>query len=116
MKRFLVSDDYGNYKELMGLKDLKALLISELSEDTMICYEDDNKDGVKYNIDLFTKLAKEEITFELLEEQLSSFGWYVQDIFELQQGINNLREFYARKHADLKVFDDMLKLLDEGEL
>ena len=35
------------------------------------------------------------------------------NIFDIQKSLNDIREYVARKSTDIKVFDDVLKYIDE---
>ena len=109
---FLVSDNYSDYKNISNYKDLKKLLISELKRDT---FENCEQNIVENNFKVMEKLALEDYSdIEYIKEQLSSFGWYVQDFRDMQRDINNLREYLAYKSKDTKAIDEVLDLLDKG--
>ena len=108
---YLVSDDYGNFKEIMNYKQLKELVINELVEE--IKENTNEREIVVSEVNRLSFYAKNEVNIDLIEEDLKGFGWYITDILNIQRGINDLREYWARKHTDTKVFDDLLKFIDE---
>jgi hypothetical protein len=109
---YLVMDDYGDYKELKTYKELRFLLIDELSRDIKENIKDE--DIVKNCLATLVDIAKKEnYDVKYFKEQLQSYGWYTLDVFHVQQDVNNLREFYARTHTSTQAFDDVLKILDE---
>lgn len=111
---FLVSDDYGDFKKIMTFKELKEMLIEEIEEDTKLNYTE--YEIVECNVRQLGKIAKNDniMTQNYVIDNLKSYGWHVQSLFDLQVALNDLREYYARKHNNLKVFDDILDLLDKG--
>lgn len=109
---YLVSDNYGDYKDLMNFDNLRNLLVEELERD--IKENIDEKDIVKNCVAELVSIATEKRTdLNYIKDLLSSYGWYIQDMVKLQRDINNLREFIARKSSDIKVFDEVLKYMDE---
>lgn len=109
---YLVSDDYGDFKELMNRKELQELLINEIVTDTKENYTE--YDIVKTNVEQLGSIAKNNLlTDEYLFDNLEGYGWYVINILDIQKGINDLREYWCKKHTDTKVFDDLLKFIDE---
>lgn len=113
---YLVSDNYGDFKKIMSYKELVEMLIDEIMEDTENNYDD--KDIVLANNKQLGKIAKDNLLVRLNEEylidNLGAFGWHIENICDIQRGINDLREYYARTHTDLSAFDNILKLMDEG--
>ena len=109
---FLLSDDYGNFKELMNYKELKNFMISEIIGDAKENYND--YDIVSSCIDKLGKLAKDDTyNLEYIESELNSYGWSVLSIAKVQKALSDLMEFWSRKHDNLKAFDDILEFLDE---
>lgn len=108
---YLVSDDYGDFKKIMNFKELKELLIDELISDSKENHKE--YDFIKYDLEVLSDIAKEKITYNRIIDELKSYGWNVINILDIQEGINDLREYVARKSTDLKVFDDILKYIDE---
>ena len=108
---YLVSDDYGDFKEVMNYKQLKELLASEITFDTIENHVD--YDIVANNVGILYDIIKDNYKYNYLIENLNSYGYHIVNIFDIQQGINNLREYVARKNSNLKVFDDILKYIDE---
>lgn len=95
MKRFIVMDDYSNYKTIADEKGLKEFLIEDLKRDTMENGKEDF-DIVKQNFQVMEKLALSDYTIDYLKEQLQSFGWYIQDLWQLQEDLSN---FQTYKHG-----------------
>ena len=94
MKRYIVCDEYSDYKNISDYKDLKKLLIDELKRDT---FENCEQDIVENNFKVMEKLALEDYTdINYLKEQLMGFGWYVMDLIQLQQDLSN---FQTYKHG-----------------
>lgn len=113
---YLVSDDYGNFKEIMNYKQLKELLIDELIRDTRENIDFENKDVMELNIKQLGELAKDNIvSLDYIKDNLKSYGWSVLNILDVQKGLNDIREYVARKSTgvNIKVFDDILKYIDE---
>ena len=91
MKRFIVSDDYSDYKDITDEKGLKRLLIDELERDTL---ENCEYDIVKNNFKVMKRLATEDYTdLKFIKEELLSFGWYVQDLTQLQDDLSNFQAY-----------------------
>lgn len=109
---YLVSDDYGDFKEIMNYKQLYEMLVDELIEYTKNNYEE--YDIVSLNVKQLGELAKNNLVDEkYIVDNLKSYGWSVLNILDIQKGVNDLREYVARKSTDIKVFDDVLKYIDE---
>ena len=109
---YLVSDNYGDFRELMNYKEVKDMLVDELVEDTIENYDD--KDIVKSNVELLSKMCKNDtMDINYLIDNLQSYGWHVLNVFDIQKGINDIREYVGRKSDKLKIFDDILKYIDE---
>ena len=103
---FLVSDDFGDFKEIMDYKQLKNMLIDEIVRDTKESTDSFDKDIICNNADMLSKLAKEDFTsLEYINDELSAFGWYVQDLSNLQRDLNNLNEYLHR--TDTKVKEEL---------
>lgn len=96
MKRYIVSDDYSNYNDLTDEKGLKQLLFDEISQDNWNVAKDNDFDSYKTNIKVLNKLLLDDYTFDYIKEQLQSYGWYVQDLCDLQRDLSN---FQAYKHG-----------------
>jgi len=96
-KIYLVCDDndYASNR-LMNYEELLELLLNELNDDTINCYENDNIEGFKYNINLFKSFAKEHYQTREVIKQLGTFGWYVMDLTQLQRDLSN---YQAYKHG-----------------
>lgn len=110
---FLVSDDYGDFKKILNKKELEEMLIEELVEDTK--ENNEEYEIVSLNVKQLGEIAKMSyISVDYLIDNLQSYGWYVQDLGELERNVNNLREYYARKHTDLSAFDKLLELIGNG--
>lgn len=110
---FLVSDDFGDFKEIMNYKQLKEFLIAEIEED-ILNWGTDDIDVIKSDFKIMKKLTEEKYNLEFIKKELESCGWFVQDLSQMERGINNLREFYARSHSDTSAFDKILDLLYKG--
>lgn len=109
---YLVSDDYGDFKKIMNYKQLYEMLIDEIVEDIKQNFNE--YDVLKACADQLGNLAKNNLVNEnYIIDNLESYGWHVINILDIQKGINDLREYVARKSTDLKVFDDILKYIDE---
>lgn len=109
---YLVSDDYGDFKEIINFKELKEMLIDEIVEDTRNNYQE--YEILDMNVKQLGKIAKDnDMSIDYIIENLNSYGWHVLNIFDIQDEVNSLREYVARKSADTKVFDDILKYIDE---
>lgn len=114
-KRYIVCDEYSDYKNIMDYKELKQLLINELYDDTITCYENENFDGIKYNIDTFKKLAIEEYTdYEYLKKELISYGWYIQDIVDLYTDLSNFQAYldYIKNNDNIEDNKNIQEVLD----
>lgn len=94
MKRFIVCDDYSDYKNIMSEKELKALLVEDIKNDTLENIDD--RDIVENNFEIMEKLALNTYTIDFLIKELESCGWYVQDLWQLQQDLSN---FQTYKHG-----------------
>lgn len=94
MKNFLVYDDYGNTSQLMNYKDLKELLIDEIERDTIENHED--KSIVTNNFKVIRELTKDKYIPMYITRELEGFGYYVQDLTDLQEQLTN---FQAYKHG-----------------
>ena len=108
---YLVSDDYGDFKEIMNYKQLKELLVDELVNNSKENHKE--YDFIKYNLEVLSDIAKEKIAYNKVIEELQSYGWHVLNVLDIQKGLNDIREYVARKSDKLKVFDDVLKYIDE---
>lgn len=108
---YLISDDFGDFKEIMNYKQLLEFLIDEIMTDTKLNYKE--YDIVKDNVEQLGKLAKHLVDEQYIVNNLSTYGWSVTKIVDIQRGLNNIREYVARKSNNIKVFDDILKYLDE---
>lgn len=94
MKHYLVCDnnDLDNNK-LMSYEEMLELLCNEIEDDTIVCYENDNMDGVKYNISLLKSLAQEHFQTDKVIKELETFDWYVMDLVEVQRQLSNYQAF-----------------------
>lgn len=94
MNRYLLCDDYGDYKKLMNYNDLKTILIEEIERDT---FENcDDKNIVINNFEIMKKLATQQDNYNYIKEELQGFGYYTQDLTDLQRDLSN---FQAYKHG-----------------
>ena len=108
---YLVSDDYGDFKEIMNYKQLYEMLVDEIVDDTIRVGE---YEIIEYNAEQLGKLAKNNLVSEdYIIDNLQSYGWHVINIFDIKKGLNDIREYVARKNNNLKVLDDILKYIDE---
>ena len=112
---YLVSDDYGDFKEIMNYKQLYEMLVDEILRDTLENLDFESKDVMNLNIKQLGKLAKDTsiVDEKYIIDNLKSYGWSVMNIFDIQKSLNDIREYVARKSTDIKVFDDVLKYIDE---
>lgn len=111
---YLVSDDYGDFKKIMNFKQLYEMLIDEIVRDTCENIDFENKDIIEINVKQLGGLAKNNLVNEnYIIDNLKPYGWHVINILDIQKGINDVREYVARKSDKLKVFDDILKYIDE---
>ena len=108
---YLVSDDYGDFKKLMNYKELKEFLLDELIANSKENHKE--YDFITYNLGVISDIAKDKITYNRVIEELKSYGWNVLNVCDIQKGINDLREYIARKDSNLKAFDDVLRYIDE---
>lgn len=108
---YLIIDDYADDKKIMNYKQLKDLLIDELMANIKENYED--YDFVKYDLDILTDIAKETINHERVINELQTYGWTIIDITNIKKALNEMREYAARKTSDTKVFDEIIKYIDE---
>jgi len=113
MKRFIIFDEYSNYTNITDEKGLKETLIEELRRDTFENGEEDFE-IVKNNFKVMEKLALNNYDFEYLKEQLLSFGWYIQDLVQLQEDLSNFQT-YKNKSGLNGCIEETLKLI-ESEL
>ena len=109
---YLLSDDYGDYKEIIDYKGLKNLLKEEVVRDTLENYQ--NYNIVRNNINILEKLIEKEFDLEYITKELLGFGFYVLDLTQLKININDLREYYARDNSDLNAFDKIIEIIDKG--
>ena len=56
---YLVSDDYGDFKEIMNYKQLYEMLVDEILRDTLENLDFESKDVMNLNIKQLGKLAKD---------------------------------------------------------
>ena len=92
MKRYIVCDEYSDYKDISNYDDLKLLLIDEIERDTFKNIEDESI--VENNFKEMRKLATEKVEdINYLRKQLMSFGWYVMDLISLQNDLNNYQAY-----------------------
>lgn len=110
---YLVSDDYGDHKEVMNYKQLKDLLVKEIIGD--IKENKDDEDIVNDNLEHLRKLAIEENFNEVyIKAQLQSYGWYIQNIYRIRAAIESIREYYLRCSTDKSNIDfDYNKTFEE---
>lgn len=93
-KIYLVCDNNDcEFNRLMNYEELLVLLLNELEDDTINCYENDNLEGVKYNISLYKSFAKEHYQINEVIKQLEPFGWYVMDLTQLQRDLSNYQAY-----------------------
>lgn len=113
---FLVSDDYGTFKGVMTHKDLLDLCLTELKEDCL--NNRDDIDILKYCLDEFEFMIKNDyIDDKYLCEALKGYGWYIQDLTDMQRNLNNFREFLKNKNdlmdeEKVQKIDEVLKILE----
>ena len=115
MKSFMVFDEYSDYKEKTDYKGLKELLVEELKRDTLENGEEDFN-IVENNFKVMIKLALEDYTdLNYLKEQLLSFGWYIQDLGQLQQDLSNFQAKmnYNTSSQEYNYIEETLKLIDK---
>ena len=108
---YLVSDNYGDFKKILNYKELKDLLVDETVEHTIENHKE--CDFIKYDLEVLSDIAKDKMTYSRVIEELESYGWNVLNVCDIQKGINDLREYVARKDSNLKAFDDVLRYIDE---
>ena len=115
MKKYIVCDEYSDYKSISDYNDLKVLLIDEIERDTFENTEDENI--VKNNFKVMRKLATEKTEdMNYLKEQLMSFGWYVMDLTSLQNDLNNYQAFKNGSGSPFPPVDcieETLKMIDK---
>lgn len=108
---YLVSEDYGDFKELMSYKELKGFLVDELVR--YVIENHTEYDIAKQGVHQLEDVAKDRVNEDYIVDLLKSYGWTVLNICDVQKNINDLREYVARKDSNLKAFDDVLKYIDE---
>ena len=97
MKHYLVCDDNDlDNNKLMCYEEVLELLCNEIEDDTINCYENDNLEGVKYNVRLLNSLVQEHFQTDLVVKELEPYGWYVMDLTQLQRYLSN---YQAYKHG-----------------
>ena len=97
MKHYLVCDDNDlENNRLMNYEEMLVLLCNEIEDDTINCYENDNLEGVKYNVSLLKSLAQEHFQTDRVIKELEPYGWYVMDLTQLQRDLSN---YQAYKHG-----------------
>lgn len=112
-KRYIVCDEYSDYKNISDYKDLKRLLISELEQDTL--NNGCEKDIVESNFKVMKKLAMEDyVDYNYLKEQLQSYGWYIQDIVDLYSDLSNFQAYldYIKNNDNIEDNKNIQEVLD----
>ena len=92
MKNFLIYDTFEN-SELVSQEDLKKYLVEELIENILTNLED--KEFVRPVIYQLGDLANNKKVDNIIQE-LNNYGWYVNDLFDLQK---QLSDYQAFKHG-----------------
>ena len=96
MKHYILCDDYSDYREITDEKGLKQLLFDEINTDNWNLAVDKDFDSWKTNISVLNKLLLDDYNFNYIKEELQSYGWYVQDLWDLQRDLSN---FQTYKHG-----------------
>lgn len=109
---YLIMDNYGDYKEIMNYKQMYNLLIDEIVEDSKENYNE--YDIITNNLEQLSQLAKDDFTNEkYVIDNLQTYGWTIININDIKKALNELREYAARNTNDIKVFDEIIKYIDE---
>lgn len=91
MKRYLVIDTLSDYKTITNEKGLKELLVEEINRDIESSFEE--KDIVKENIKLLTKMANEDYSLEILKAELGNYSMKVIDMLQFQYDYNDILDY-----------------------
>ena len=111
MKQYLVVDVYSDYKEEMNYKDLKRLLVEELSRDTKDSYKE--WELVSANVEIFSKLVLEDYTpVDFILEQLESYGYKVIDLLDTRRDLEDIKVYFKGKNA--AAFDNVIDMINKG--
>lgn len=110
---FLVTDDYGDYVDILDYLGAKDMLIDEIVEEIKEHGED--YEILEPSVKQLGELAKGDVhvSVHYLKDNLQSFGWHIVDLQDFERDINNLKIFFEKKKADTKAFDEILDLLDK---
>lgn len=108
---YLISDDYGNDKEILNYKELKGVLVDELIKD--IRENIDDKDIINDNVAKLETLAKNDSPDEeYIKKALIDYGYKTLNIDDILVGIEDIREYYARENSNLKAFDEVMDIIE----
>lgn len=110
---FLLVDDYGYGKELLGYKDLRHLAIEEIKG--RLFDNLDEKEIVKDCVEDLEEFAKKNyVSADDYIEILECYGWKIVNIDCLKSQLHILREFYARSHKR-DIFGEVIDILRNKE-
>lgn len=110
---YLVTGDYGNFRQIMTYKQMYEMLIDEIVTNSKENYYD--YEILFNNLDQLAALSKNNIVNEkYVIDNLKSYGWNVININDLITKLAEIREYAARQTTpNLKPLDEIIKYLDE---
>lgn len=108
MKRFIVYDEYSDYKTLTDEKGLIEILMEDLKRDTLESGEDDFN-IVKNNMDVIEQLVYKSYTISYLIKELASFGWVVKDLISLHSDLTDFKTYMNNNDKCIQKTLDMIE-------
>lgn len=99
MKQFLLVDLTCDYKETKSYKELKERLIELVVTDAIESgYNLDDKDILKNDVLILSKLAKEDFTsLDYIKKELEGFSYKVIDLIDLQRDLEDIKQYFLSK-------------------
>jgi len=114
MKQYLLVDLTCDYKETKSYRELKERLIELVVTDAIESgYNLDDKDILKNDVLILSKLAKEDFTsLDYIKKELEGFSYKVIDLLDTQRDLEDIKEYFKSKGS--VVFDNVIDMINKG--
>lgn len=93
-KQYLVVDMAGNENEICNWKELKELLIQEVTNSIYSDYEE--RDIVEQNVGILRSLALDSMTLKEIKQELECYNYKTIDLINLQRDLEDFKQYWGQ--------------------